>query len=191
MYGNDYRYAATRLDDSIARLVDGTPVYIHSVEESGVVNYLVLKELGLPGTTSKRAKLESFNLEPVPLGYINSKTGCKYIQRIPVRKWKQGLRVGENCNVNNANVDYVALAQSIQGVYPSFKDVVSKNVTIGNNPFKKPDNPFVIAWHRHWSLDKKNNSISYRGDVVGSLVDGYPKLLPQYKYLQECLEESL
>lgn len=191
MYGNDYGYAATRLDDSIARLVDGTPIYIRAVGINGDVHYFDLEVVGSPEQKGKIAKFNNLNLEPVPLGYVQTRNGCVYAQRLPIRKWKQGLRMGENCTLNNNNVDYKALTSSIKGEYPKFENIVNKDNVAYNNPFKRPMLVTKEAWHRHWAVDRKNKTVEYRGEVVGKIVDGRPQLEPKFKYLQECLEESL
>lgn len=191
MYGNDYRYAATRLDDTIARLVDGTPIYIQHIDAAGNVIYFDVEAIGIGA--AKITRMDAINPEPVPLGYMNAKSGCTYLSRMPVRKWKQGLRLNENCNSTNGglnNPDYVALAKTIRGEYPKFNDVV-KAVAKGANPFKGAKNALMKAWHRVWAYDAGTGAVHYRGEVVGNVVDGQVRLAPSFKYLQECLMESV
>lgn len=192
MYGNDYRYAATRLDDTIARLMDGTPVYIQHVNVDGSVVYFDVEGL-MRGDGPKATKLENINAEPVSLGYMNAKTGCTYLSRVPVRRWKQGLRLNENCTSSNGGLnqpDYEALAKTIRGQYPKFSEVVKATGKV-NNPFKGVKNSLMKAWHRFWAYDAGTSEVHYRGEVVGKVVDGHVNLNPSFKYLQECLMESV
>jgi hypothetical protein len=198
MYGKDYAYAATRLDGTVASLNNGTPIFIQKVRNNGAVEYNLLTEIDNPVDRFHQVILDGVCTSPVLLGYANTDYGAVYVTRMPVRRYKQGLRRGENMLCLNGDPRQVTWAQidlCIKGEYPSFKE--AKNIlsnTAGYvSPFKglankKKDS---VAWHRHWAL-KSDGCFEYRGEfLAGKLIQGVPELYSKYLYLKEKLEESL
>lgn len=187
MYGDDYEYARTRLENTIVRDNKGEPLYIHRLEHGGECLVGYLKEGNLMEKIV-RINLELINCKPVPLGYVNTAGKATYLMRIPMRKdWKQGLRAA-NCASSAEPIFEMcnkALANCIKGVYPTFKSTlteITKSPKIGRS-YK------IIAFHRHWALSG-DGSVLYRNNlVVGKLVEGSIVLNDSFNYLRESLNE--
>lgn len=183
MYGDDYAYAATRLDGTVVTH-NSKPFYVHAIKPDGtaVGHYLYEDE----GSHTIMAK--ELELVPVKLGYVNMGNNASYIARKPMRRdWRQGLRPDNMVSIDNrANVfelKHKDLANTIMNIYPALKDVIKAE----NNPFMPRG---LRAWHRHWAVDGQG-MVHYKGEKVGQIVNGSPMLMDNFNYLREALEESL
>lgn len=173
MYGTDWRYASTRLNETVVRVGD-IPVYVESVGPDGVL----IKSL----KTGKTAivPLGKLNLKPVSLGYVNYGKVASYVVRIPKRRdWRQGMRYGNIrsiCGLEAQAIPFSKMADTIQGVFPSFK-ACCEGVNKDHNS---------LAWDRNWCVDR-DMRVAYRGECVGTVVEGNPMLDEKHQYLEECL----
>lgn len=186
-YENDYNYANTRLVDSLVRLEDGSPFYVLTVQNDGYV-------IGIVNNNHKelRVPIKDLNLEPVKLGYMNSKRKAGYLMRIPERKWKQGLRERNIYSKDGVTVNILSpnLFNTIRGIYPSLKDCVD---------YLYNDEVLSSAFSRDFSVYTKGASkkiyLRYKYFTVGKvdLVGGValPKLDNNFDYLNECMNEVL
>lgn len=181
MYGEDFEYAASRLDGTVIRLLDGQPIWVESV---------------LPGMFIKAVKLSDQNcyikphisevdLKPAPLGMCNYKDNCTYLCRRPMRRdWKQGLRPGNFISLFGYPVEIIgpeALADTITGRFPSFAEACER---------AKAGVVQGVAWNRHWGL--VGDVVAYKGVVgVGALHEGVVVLGEKYQHLRESLMESI
>jgi hypothetical protein len=182
MYGRDYHYANTRLADTVVRLEKcGTPIYLHTVHGNGEVVYETLDVKNAPHQV---CHLDDVNTCPVPLGYVNHQGGCSFIERMPVRRYRQGLRRDNMVSRDGTNVSRLAwehIAKTIKGEYPSLEKCVKDSI----------NNGAVYAWSRNWAIDWQSN-IYYKGTLVGTKTSKTSfELKPRYQYLKEALEESL
>lgn len=180
MYGEDWNYAHSRLQETIVRL-DGQPVFVYNVSPGMIAKVSFLDSMD----ETSFAHVKSLDLKPVPLGYCNYNKYACYLSRIPMRRdWRQGLRRGNFYSSGPVNADripYEALKKTIIGEYPSFEravEAVSKIVS--------------MAWHRHWCVNKLGQ-VFHKGSSkpVGKVVNGRVELNSQHMYLTEALQESV
>jgi hypothetical protein len=185
-YGDDWDYAGTRLRDSLVRLGDGRPFYVHSVREDGTVSGSLA---GSPFDTT--ASMDDLNLSPVPLGYVNKKRIVSYTSRSPTRHYKQGLTsytlVAKGSPVSLTSRD---LAKTIMGVYPSVESVMEDVLT---------EEKSAQAFSRHFCVKGRTNGnplLMYKHKPVGVISWNSDacranfSLDDDYKYLNEVLEEE-
>jgi hypothetical protein len=186
MYGKDYEYASSRLENTIVRL-GGEPVMVQRVDMDGVCMYNLLKDGG--DAEFKRVEIDKLDLHPVPLGYVNKGAYCGFLTRIPKRHdWRQGLRKNNSMILRGANISYNGiygkpLHRCIVGSYPSYKVCVQKIRAGGQHN---------IAWCRDFCLNH-DGSVQYKGSfIVGRLdMDDGVELIKEFQYLQEKLETTL
>jgi hypothetical protein len=159
-------YAHSRLAETIVRLGE-LPVYILSVVNDGnsiVVNYNNIMEDEPP----KTAPLSDFNLDPVPLGYVNFKGKSTYLSRMPMRKdWRQGMRIINITDINGTNphsMPYKVIGQTIIGKYPSF----DRCIAALNRKVKPPNS---IAFSRDFAIHLEGGLIEYKGMIKVGKVD--------------------
>lgn len=175
MYGQDFEYGNSRLAGTYAKHL-GKIVFIENISPRGVA------------TISCDGKVEDVNCldidtSPIKLGFFNGGGSVGYIQRIPVRRYRQGL-CQENVNITSRVPLTFHRAMSFLGKdFPTFKVAI--------NSLAKEAAQKSIAWSYDWAACK-NGDIMYRGlTVVGTLVEGKVALDKSHSYLQESLEESL
>lgn len=199
MYGKDYGYAKTRLEDTIVRL-DGKPVRVAEISErTGNCH-----AFPLDGSVPVSTNVDALNLKPVPLGWCNTKYGATYLSRIPQRRdWRQGLRNASiHSSMGNIPHSQPELGNTIMGVYPTLK-LVLKNLgspKTAKNPFA--DNPKlnrgpkvtngITAFSRHWAISK-DGFLYYKSwtEKVGVYDGKNFKLDPSFAYLNESLQEAI
>lgn len=141
-YGKDYKYAATRLSDTIVR-IGKLPVYVYSVSNKGLVE---LKNFFDVSQTT--AFLSELDLSPMPLGYVNKGSKSVHTKRMPHRHYKQGLN--GNTLASNGVVGYsdIALMRTVAGFFPSVAECV-ESVLCGES--------FVKAYSRDFALKTLGN----------------------------------
>lgn len=184
MYGKDYPYAQTRLADTVVRLEkDGIPIYILSIHPvNGEVQYQLLS--GVDSNEISVCHLDDINTCPVPLGYTNtSNYGALYLERMPVRRYRQGLRRDNMICKDGIRVDVISWAnidKTIRGDYPTLKEAYKSTASTGRS----------MAWARNWAVD--GAGILYKSNKVGLFKAGLvPVLEKNFTYLKEALEEEL
>ena len=180
MYYEDASYAANRLVGSVVRR-QGRPVYIHEIEHDGTVHYASTTRMN--GNLS-RDRLDSFDLEPLPLGYCNHQGHAKYLMRTPMRNdWRQGLRERTLVHKGSGRVPPLSvLSRVVSGIYPTIQSCVESLV---NNEVVSQ------AFSRTFALGP-NNTLRYKEEVVGSYRgDGELTLSDNFSWLRESLEETL
>ena len=186
-YGNDFEYANSRLSGTVVRIKE-KPVYVsHVLEDSGVAEgYFTLTNEPF------ECDLCELFLPPVPLGYVNTKEGCTFGQRIPTRHYKQGLNgsnfYGREFRPGYKNVD---TARTILGLYPSPMEV-AEYVLNGEVSSKAFSRNFALA-----AGSKSSLNLMFRSQQVGKVTwnDEIKNLnyhlSDKAMYLQEMLEESI
>ena len=169
-------------------LFRGKPVRIQEVSAALIVTY---SELGVVNPPVLEARLidPGWDWKPIKCGYTNLKGGgCVYVQRIPRRRWKQGLHP-DNVKTSNprrhtGDIIYThAFAKVIKGLYPAFDKVVK---LVGDKKAKSQ------AFSRNYALSRNELGImllAYRGEDVGWYSHGEIELGDGYEFLKEDLQE--
>ena len=189
--------ASMRLDGTVIQGPNG-PVYVKSMETASRLSYREFSRRGGLLPSAKVAELhEGFSTKPSPLGYMNRGESCYYLQRMPVRKYKQGLhdaalrvvsngkRAGVGRNRLSFMYESVGFLQMWVGNYPSLLEVKA---------MLRTGDYVSQAFGREWALgyrDDKTYTLFYKGNDVGYCgVDGGEFVLDdRRKYLQEALME--
>lgn len=181
MYGKDYEYAGTRLNQTLVRY-NGKLVEVIQVRGDGNVEIRHIKN-----DEVERVKLDRLNLEPLPLGYANIKgANALYTYRIPKRNdWRQGSRAAnlgyrQGGEHHQFDVDYRFLLDVVDNLYPTFEEARKKSKEVGR----------VIAWCRAWAV-APTGEVRNRDRKVGRIIRDKVKLNKGFEYLKESLEESL
>jgi len=178
MYGDDWEYADTRLSDTVVTH-NGKPLHIMAITDRMTAVALCL----VTGDDVEVNAIE-LDLTPVKLGYCNYNKKVFYVCRVPVRRYKQGLR-RENMSCVSLTglpsmLSYQYLVNTIMDVFPTFGKCLA---SVGNNRISS------MAWHRDWAMDS-NLDVYYRGnDRVGHVEGGVVVLGKQFTYLKEALSE--
>lgn len=192
MYGKDFAYANTRIQNSVVRILKtGDPVIVNIVGVNGacsVTNVEDLDNRDLDGDNkSFVCHLDDLNLEPVPLGYVNNGGVAIYLQRIPVRRGpgNQGLTTN-NCVSSGERLfrfPNKSLKQCILGKYPLFEKALEESRALTKVGKQK-----IIAFNRYWAVG--GDVLFYKNHLaVGYIKDSKPVLSSQYTYLKEALSE--
>jgi len=190
MYKDNIEYIGHRLNDTVIRHKDGTPLRVRSVR---------LRVEGILVNTSYLNDDESFStwmigeldLSSPPLGYTSHNGVAMYVSRQPKRNdWRQGLRESNLHVANEHHVGrydlgtYQPLVTSIVGVHKSYQTCKEMMDADGDNYYSIPFSR-VFAYHR-------NGTIWYKGNIeVGGDVLGTPLLHDRYAWLQETLTQEL
>lgn len=189
-YGDDFEYANAKLSDSIVQL-DGEPVYVDNVSREGHCN---VRKLG--DQNYFLVGLNNLDLTPVPLGNINHSSGqADYLARLPVRNWKQGLRMSnlyaiqDPRTARNLRIDSPSFINCILGNYPSLAKCIELLIN---------DERSSVAFSRQFALtsfSKKGvSSILFKGREVGSGTIQDEQIVltpfPKFHFLRELLEEA-
>ncbi len=186
MYEDDLEYASRRLNNTLVRLQDGTPFYISRTfyDDNRV---MVHHGTDLVTGDAKSARHSELDLEPVPLGFINTSADMVYVARKPMRRdWRQGLSHNSMITYGRLrpeDVNMKLLVQPILQQYPSFARAMQ---TLKG---KKSS----VAFSREFGLTKKDNAIllCYRQHPVGVVTDNGPVLYAHKSFLQQHLEEAM
>lgn len=184
-YGDDFAYAASRLNESVVvHSETNTPVYIQRVDDEG--NWLGQNALG------KRAvgRVENLDLTPVKLGYVNSTTYASYIQRRPERRYRQGFRQSSMHNLSDTpgvRILSPELASTIRGIYPTLEMCIDR-VENGEATTQAFSREFAVSRKL-----QKGYTLLFKDKVVG-WVDCNDNVQTfgldnKYEYLSEMLTE--
>lgn len=190
-YKNDYRYAGSRLRDSIVSH-NGLPVYVMSVDNDGLCRLYNTEVYG--ERDYGYVPLDELDLTPINLGYVNAdlygfgEKRAYFIQRTPKRRdWRQGLREtsliidGEGSRAGVAKL-LSCLTQTMKGDYPSIDDACS--MLDKGSP--------IVAFSRKFAISS-DGALMYKRHKVGTLnkLTKEVLLLDNFFFLKEFLEEAL
>jgi hypothetical protein len=186
MYEDDLDYATRRLNNTLVRLVNGDPFYISRtyLDDVGVMWH---SGTNLAQGESQQVLHTSLNLEPVPLGFVNTTSDMVYVARKPMRRdWKQGLSHNSMVTYGRLRPDEVnmkLLVQPIMQQYPSFSRALSSLKGKKNS----------IAFSRDFGLKKQGEDIFlvFRQHRVGVIINDEPVLDPGKIFLQQHLQEAV
>lgn len=159
-------------------------------------------------TTFLRKRMDSsyfYKFRPFPLGMINQRSKCYYIERQPLRKTEQGLINSAlvetpitldqtevvNARINgrrNVELASKAFIECVKGTHPTAQSVVNAllDPSVENS---------AHAFHRHFALVRgplEMLFMAYKTDIVGVLPNNdlsVVKLGKQFKHLREVTTE--
>lgn len=184
MYQDDLDYASRRLNNTLVRLANGDPFFVSRTyfDDMGVMRHY---GTNLAQGESQECLHTDLNLEPVPLGFINTTSDMVYVARKPMRRdWKQGL--SHNSMITHGklrpeDVNMKLLVQPIMQQYPSFSRALSSLQGKKNS----------VAFSRDFGISKRDGQIilAYRQHRVGIVLDGQIVLDPSKLFLQQHLAE--
>lgn len=180
MYGTDYNYAATRLNETVVRH-EGELVEVMRVDGDNGTTSVVNVVTG----SEQRVPLAELDVSPLSLGYINHQGTATYVVRQPKRRdWRQGTRRGNLTTLRGlgmGNIAYGMLARTVKGEFPSFTKVLKSHLTVKDS----------IAFHRDWAVARNGDLLYKSVGKVGLVADGEPQLATKYAYLDEALKEAV
>ena len=185
MYEDDLEYASRRLNNTLVRTADGNPFYVLNtyIDEDGKMYHKGEDML----THERRRELHStLNLEPVPLGFINTNTEMVFIARKPMRRdWRQGLSHNSIITFGRLRpeeVNFKLLVQPIFKQYPSFAKAIAGLA-------KKRS----VAFSRDFGVVNRDGvtELFYRQYLVGQVKDNIPVLFDNKMFLQQHLVEAM
>lgn len=178
-------YARSRLVETIIRL-GNIPVMINQV--SGEDDNIILHYESLLNPSNDQAPLSQFNLDPVPLGYVNYKARASYLSRSPMRRdWRQGARminIVDNDGFSPRGMPYRVIAQTMMGSFPKWKNCLE---TIASKDIVS------VAFHRDFCV-QKNGTITYKGlvDVAETnMENGGVHIFANRSWATEALDEAM
>jgi hypothetical protein len=178
MYEDNLDYARQRLLKTLVR-VGKDPFFVETISARGVVQGILISE---DEDTIAEVKMKDLNLEPVPLGFVNINKDVVFAVRKPMRRdWRQGLRLGNMAFLTRQGFDrfpFRQLRNTILNNYPSLHDI--KHIHL--KTCKR------VAFSRNFALDREGQ-LWYKGDNIVGRYDNLFELDPQYKYLNEHLQE--
>lgn len=185
MYHDDLEYASKRLTGTLVRLANGEPFYITSTFRAagGAIAH---EGTNLQTGDTLVALLDTLDLEPVPLGFVNITKKMVFTCRKPMRRdWHQGLSHNSLATCGVIRPDQVQLSwllQPIRNQYPSFKRAIEDIKGRAS-----------IAFSRDFGLDSfpEGLTLRYRNQTVGKIVGGLPLLAPNKTFLQQHLDEAV
>lgn len=180
-------YAKSRLDGTIISK-DGYPILVSEV--FGTDDNIMVLYTDIHSDKDKSLKectLDSCDINPVKLGYVNYRKNAVYVMRPPMRiDWRQGLRVRNLITSHNEydrNIPQNVLARTIRNEYPTFENCLEK-LSSGDTS---------IAYHRDFSINK-NSILTYKGKIdIGNVNfdNGNISINQGFDWVQEAMNESL
>lgn len=181
--------AEMRLNGSIV-VRNGQPVQVLGVRQHNnkiLVNYVCLPKgdpaqayTGDPG----------WDWKPIKVGYVNYGKGAYYVERKPIRKWKQGL-----------HKDNISVTPEVAGGNGIF--LTPEFLAAYNNEYPKLDEAVKAvtskvrrgcAFSRNFAITKLEVGplyLEYMGMIVGWREGDQMHLGEEFLYLKEVLDETL
>lgn len=185
VYASD-RDAAMRLDNTVVNY-KGVPVYVLSAKKGRTLI------CDMDGGRERQVKTENLDITPVKIGNVQIGGRHVYVQRSPIRRWKQGLHresliVGrmpfEQDIVPRLNLMSVEVLNAIIGNFGDVKENMSKVI---KGQFES------CALNRHWAVANVKGvpRLMYKDKMVG-FVEGEEIIISKkWFFLKEDLLEVL
>jgi len=186
MYEDDLDYAIRRLNNTLVRKANGDPFYISRTMWDGA-GVMIHIGTNLASGETETVAHKDIDLEPVPLGFVNTSADMVFVARKPMRRdWRQGLSHNSMVTYGRLNpqeINMRLLVQPILKQYPSFERALQ--ALSG----KKRS----IAFSREFGLCKHDDKITlqYRQHEVGVVENKQPILAPNKTFLQQHLSEAM
>lgn len=181
-------YAGTRLIETII-LYQGRPVKVSNCLQQAAKKIWVAA-IDIENGATVQDYLDNFDMNPPPLGYVNTDKNCTYMTRMPMRKdWKQGLRKNNIISHTGYAPDIAMkyIAKTIMGIFPSLHEVIAKIHKLNALGGYKGS----LAFDRNFAIDHFGR-VWYKNIFVIGVVDmktGGIKVDPAYEWTREALME--
>lgn len=185
MYEDDIDYASRRLNNTLVRKLSGDPFYINRTMYDGQ-GKMIHVGTNLVSNESETVYHSDIDLEPVPLGFINTSSDMVYVARKPMRRdWRQGLSHNSMITYGKLRPEEVNLKLLVQPIlqkYPSFPRALQS--------LEKKNS---IAFSREFGISKRGAELQlvYRQHKVGVVTDNVPVLDANKTFLQQHLLEAM
>jgi len=184
MYEDDTDYAARRLNETLVRKVDGTPFQIRTTGRDEN-NKLTHTGINYNSNRIETVRHDEILLEPVQLGFVNTRSNMLFVCRKPMRKdWRQGLSTTSIVYYGNMGRDDFSmklLVQPIMNQYPSYGTALGML-----------DKKQSVAFSRDFGLVAgEEMALVYRKYTVGKIMGKLPVLNKNSFFLQQHLEEAI
>lgn len=185
MYSDDIEYARRRLVNTVIRTPAGNPFYVVSIDQ-GPDDLLCFGQ-DLVVERDFTFPLRSLNLEPIPLGFVNLSSSMLFLCRKPMRRdWRQGLSLQSLVVYGGdaRDISFKLLKQPVLKQYPSWRQAVERLTSTSKSS---------IAFSRDFGLTKRHGGLDlvYRKHLVGTVLNGVPRLSPDKFFLQQHLDEMM
>lgn len=176
--------AAMRLNGCVV-MYAGEPVY---VMEAGKKNSLVCD---LDEKEQVKVATNDLDLSPVLIGNVQMGNHHIYLQRIPIRRWKQGLH-RENLDIGKTLFAKLNIPMPrIDVCTKAFKKAIKGEFGKPMDVMRKVMNGDILsgAINRHWAVAKINgvDRLFYKDQLVGFVDDGEITISKKYFFLKEDL----
>ena len=177
------RDASMRLTGSIV-MYKGKPVHVLEATVKKCLVVLVGKGDEL------RVNTDDLDLTPVQIGNIQIGAECLYVQRMPIRRWKQGLH-RENLRVSSG-----PSSRRIPGMHINMTDKDMLNAIINKFGDAQENMAKVLsgqwasaALNRHWSVHNHKGipRLMYKDKLVGFVDEGEITITKKFFFLKEDL----
>lgn len=186
MYSNDnVEYARNRLNGTIITHM-GKAVEVIDVSFQGLKKPLEVVSTEIITGNIISDKIDNYDLKPVKLGFVNTKTSLYYIARMPLRNdWRQGFRkaqVAIKLQDGRGDIDMVSIANTIENIFPSIEEV-REELKGKRNAMK--------AFCREFCIDAEDH-IYYRAfGKIGNFIKGTREFLldANFFWTEERLKE--
>ncbi len=180
-YADDIDYAAKRLNGTVVRKLDGSPLYIGRTAPGG--NSLLHTSTNFVTGEDEVVAHEDLDLEPIPLGYINLGKDMTFVMRKPMRRdYHQGFchnNIATCGRISPLSVELRTLVQPVLKRYPTFSQCLA---AISSKS--------AIAFSRDFGFTR-HNVLHFRGHPVGKVEAGVAVLNNDKFFLQQHLDEAL
>lgn len=182
------RDAEMRLNNSIIQGPEGA-IYITGILDKDYFIYREITKDGLTEGQDKKGDIRDgkFNMAAFPLGYVNFNGKAFYLQRIPTRKYKQGLcKHNAFCKTPVRDLNDVffspGFADMFAGSYPNLEVCTQALYDFALDG---------MAFGRQWAVSRgpRGALLQYKNRSVGTVEGGKPELSKRFDYLKESLEE--
>lgn len=184
-------YLRGRLEGTVVRMGGcGTPLYVDKVGRGVSGNVKLTGKRLLPSgsvTAPLVVMFKDIDLKSPMLGNVNSKNGCIFLARMPLRgDWRQGLRPSNvrgytrgvsllrGCSVAN-------ISNAIYGKFVSLDKALEESHTKGIN----------VGFSRKFSVDVGKLLWYKEKKCVGKIVKNKPELKKEYFWLKEMLDAAI
>lgn len=177
-------YAGSRLNETIIRL-DGVPVMVLNCSES--FDGILVKYEDIMTAKTGKALLSKFDLNPVPLGYVNNEGNAHYVTRMPLRNdWKQGIRQRSICDCNGfgvGHIPYTNIGHTIMGKFPTMKATLESLSAYCKS----------MAFSREFAAQRDGSLVYKSLFTVGkiNMDNGAVAIDPAYSWVKESFDELM
>lgn len=175
MYEDNLDYASGRLLNTFLQH-NGEAIYVTNIspDDDFVPSASVLYSDG----RVRAIPLKELSHLPIPLGYVPQTTSHYYLERLPRRKWKQGIHQENTVCIRKdggqGGIEFSMLQALVKGNYAPKEEAIAKGGAFSPSFF----------------VHKKTDTLWYRGQFVGDIKEGRIVLNAGKEYLHRRLEKT-